>query len=375
LFRSISLMKQLNKISLWVTFLVLVILLASVFFFFTKSEKDRLATLSDHVTSNFEAGLAYEMSDLLTFSLALAEDGGLKNALSADDEAKGYEILTRITQRFRKYTHLKSLRIQVLTPDFFIFARSWDEGYEGMPIWWFRDDLRKLKTNKKPKVGMEVGRLLTFKATIPIYSGKKLLGYLEVIKFVDEFAEKLNKKGIDLFVLMDEKYLKQAELMQNFPFLHGYVIANHSFNPYLKKKIEMLDWKKLEGESYIYEKKRLYILEPMYNGIGEKIGVYLLTLSREALDEYEKSNHRRSFFTQFSDEDMEEVVANWQHPYGSFKSGYDKDLIALLPKLKKEDKTALEAEAKEILREYSKEELIDIILQNKYNEKKIGVIK
>ena len=137
----------------------------------------------------------------------------------------------------------------------------------------------------------------------------------------------------------------------------------------------MLDWKKLEEKSYIYEKKRLYILEPMYNGIGEKIGVYLITLSKEALDEYEKSNHRRSFFTQFSDEDIEQVVANWKHPYGSFKSGYDKDLIALLPKLKQEDKMALESEAKEILQEYSKEELIDIILQNKYNEKKIGVVE
>ena len=375
MFRSISLMKQFNKISLWVTFIVLVILLSSVFFFFTKSEKARLATLSDYVTSNFEAGLAYEMSDLLSFSLALAEDGGLKNALTSDDEAKGYEILTGITQRFRKYTHLKSLRIQVLTVDFFIFARSWDEGYEGMPIWWFRDDLRKLKTNKKPKVGMEVGRLLTFKATIPIYSGKKLLGYIEVIKFVDEFAEKLDKKGIDLFVLMDEKYLKQAELMKNFPFLHGYVIANQTFNNALKEKIVLLNWNILEGKSYLYKKKRLYILEPMYNGEGEKIGVYLFTLSREALDEYEKSNHKRSFFTQFSDEDVEEVVANWKHPYGSFKSGYDKELVALLPKLKKEDKAALEMEAKEILREYSKGELIDIILQNKYNEKKIGVVK
>lgn len=368
-------MKQFNKISLWVTFIVLVILFVSVFFFFTKKEKDKLATLTDHVTSNFEAGLAYEMSDLLSFSLALAEDGGLKNALSTDDETKGHEILAVITQRFKKYTHLKSLRIQVLTLDFFIFARSWDEGYEGMPIWWFRDDLKKLKTNKKPKVGMEVGRLLTFKATIPIYSGKKLLGYLEAIKFVDEFAEKLNKKGVDLFVLMDEKYLKQAELMQNFPFLHGYTIANQVFNPYLKKKIEILDWEKLEEKNYLYESKRLYILEPMYNGEGEKIGVYLLTLSKKALDEYEKSNHRRSFFTQFSDEDMEQVVANWKHPFGSFKSGYDKDLIALLPKLKKEDKVELEAEAKEILLEYNKDELIDIILQNKYNEKKIGVVK
>lgn len=368
-------MKQYSKIYLWLTFSVLAVLMASVFFFFAKSEKARLAMLSDHVVSNFNAGLAYEMSDLLSFSLALAEDGDLKNALTSDNEAKGYEILTQITQRFRKYTHLKSLRIQVLTVDFFIFARSWNKGYEGMPIWWFRDDLRKLETNKKPKVGMEVGRLLTFKATIPIYSGKKLLGYLEVIKFVDEFTKKLSRKGIDLFVLMDEKYLEQAELMKDFPFLHDHVVANQIYNESLMQKVSALDWKKLKENSYLYKKSRLYILEPMYNGENKKIGEYLLTLSRKALEEYEKNNHERSFFAQFSDEDIEQVVTNWKQPYGSFKSGYDKDLIALLPKLKKEDKAALETEAKEILRKYSKEELIDIILQNKHNEKKIGVVK
>ena len=368
-------MKRFNKISLWVTFFVLIILLASVFFFFKQSKEDRRVSLGDHVVSNFRAGLSYEMADLLSFSLALSEDGELKNALIADDETKGYSILSKITKRFKKYTHLKSLRIQVLTPDFFIFARSWNEGFEGMPIWWFRDDLKKLKSNKQPKVGMEIGRLLTFKATIPIRSGGKLLGYLEVIKFVDELVAKLHKKGIELFALMDERYLKQAELMRDFPLLHGHVIVNRNFNHQLKKKVEHLDWNRLESKSYLYRDERLYLMEPMHNGEGEKIGVYLLTLSNEALKRYEKANQSASFFTQFSDEDIEQVVASWEHPYGSFRSGYDKDLIGLLPKLNKEDKIELETEAKEILREYSKDELIDIILSNEHNEKKIGVIE
>lgn len=368
-------MKRFNKISLWVIFFVLMLLLASVFFFLNQSKEDRLANLGDHVVSNFRAGLAYEMADLLSFSMALSEDGELKNALIAEDESKGYGILSKITERFKKYTHLKSLRIQVLTPDFFIFARSWNEGFEGMPIWWFRDDLQKLKSRKQPKVGMEVGRLLTFKATIPIRSGGKLLGYLEVIKFVDEFASKLHKKGIELFALMDEQYLNKAVLMRDFPRLHDDVIVNRNFNHMLKPKIALLDWDVLESKSYLYQDKRLYLLEPMYNGEGKKIGSYLLTLSDEALHRYEKANQGVSFFTQFSDEDIEEVVASWEYPYGSFRSGYDKDLIALLPKLKKEDKRALESEAKEILKEYSKDELIDIILSNKHNEKKVGVIQ
>lgn len=368
-------MKQFNKVSLWATFFVLIILFASVFFFLKQNKEDRLVSLGDHIVSNFRAGLAYEMANLLSFSLALSEDGEIKNALIADDETGGYQILSNITKRFKKYTHLQSLRIQVLTPDLFIFARSWNEGFEGMPIWWFRDDLQRLKGNKKPKVGMEIGRLLTMKATIPIHGGRKLLGYLEVIKFVDEFSEKLNKKGLELFALMDEQHLEHATLMRDFPILHNYIIVNQNLNHHLKRKIEKLDWNKLEGNSYLYQDKRLYILEPMHNGEGEKIGEYLITLSSEALKRYEKANQSVSFFTQFSDEDIEQVVASWEHPFGSFRSGYDRDLIGLLSRLNKEDKVELESEAKEILEEYSKHELIDIILTNKHNEAKTGVIE
>ncbi len=368
-------MKLFNKISLWITFFVLIILFASIFFFLKQSKEDRLESLGDHIVSNFRAGLAYEMADLLSFSLALSEDGELKNTLISDNEVKGYSILSNITQRFKKYTHLKSLRVQVLTPDFFIFARSWNQGFEGMPIWWFRDDLRIFKDNKQPKVGMETGRLLTFKATIPIRSGDTLLGYLEVIKFIDEFASKLRKKGIELFALMDERHLEQAELMRDFPLIHNYVIANQNYNEQVKGKIEKIDWKTLLVKSYLHYKKVLYLLEPMYNGEGNKIGVYLLTVSDSALKKYEKENQSISFFTQFSDEDIENVVASWAHPFGSFRSGYDKELIRLLPKLKKEDKIEFEFEVKEIFGEYSKDELINIILSNEHNEKKTGVIK
>jgi hypothetical protein len=364
-----------NKISLYAIFILLIILFTSVFFFVQNDKEDRLIALGDHVVENFRAGLDYEMVDLLSFSMALSEDGELKNSLISDNEAKGYKILSNISERFKKYTHLKSLRIQVLTPDFFIFARSWNEGFEGMPIWWFRDDLDELTRNNEPKVGMETGRLLTFKATIPIRSGFKILGYLEVIKFVDEFAIKLRKRGIELFALMDEKYLEQAELMRDFPLIEKYVVSNQNFNEQLFPKIELLDWDTFLTQSYAYEDDILYLHEPMYNGKGKQIGIYLLAISEDTLKKFEKENESVSFFTQFSDDDIKKVVNAWDNPYGSFRNQYDKDLIALLPKLQKEDKVGLELEAKSILRTYTKEELIDMVLSNKHKEKKIGEIK
>ncbi len=367
--------KYISKIALYVTFSVLMILFISVFFFVKHSKEDRLISLGDAIISSFRAGLDYEMVDLLSLSLALSEDGELKNALTTENETKGYLILSKITERFKKYTHIKTLRIQVLTPDFFIFARSWDEGYEGMPLWWFRDDLDSLKNNIRPKVGMETGRLLTLKATIPMRSGDKVLGYLEVIKFIDEFTLKLRKKGIELFALMDEKYLEQAELMRDFPRFNGYVVSNQNYNQQYMDKIEVLDWESLLLKNYWYEDGILYLYEPMMNGQGKKIGLYLLCIPEDALKKYEKEKQSVSFFTQFSDEDIEKVVDAWKNPHDSFRNEYDKNIVGLLSKLNQEDKFELEIEAKRILQNYSKDELIDIVIENKHNEKKSGIIQ
>ena len=364
-----------NKIALYVIFTLLMVLFASVIFFVQHDKEEKRMVLGDRIVENFRTGLDYEMVELLSFSMALSEDGQLKNALQDLDESKGYSILSHIAKRFKKYTHLKLLRLQVLTPDFFIFARSWNEGFEGMPIWWFRDDLDTFKKNSEPKVGMETGRLLTFKATVPIRSGEKILGYLEVIKFIDEFSVKLRKKGVELVALMDERYLDKAELMRDFPIVKGYVVANQNFNQQLLEKIKTLEWDHFLDKNYIYQDGILYLKEPMFNGVGRQIGIYLLAVAEDDLDFFKKESEKISFFAQFSDEDIQEVVNAWENPYGSFRNAHDKVLIELLPKLHKKDKVELEDQAKAILRTYSKEELIDIILMNDHKEKKIGVIQ
>jgi len=362
-------------ISLLMVSFLLMGLLFSLLFFDKEKREDDIRVLSDHIVSNFQAGLSYEMADLLSFSLALSEDGKLKNALIADDEERGYEILSNITKRFKKYTHLKSLRLQVLTPDFSIFSRSWDTGFEGMPLQWFREDLDTLLRNKKPKVGMETGRMLTFKATIPIRSGATVLGYLEVIKLIDEFALKLRKRGIELYALMDTRYLKQATLMREFPYLQDFVIVNQNFNKQFISHIKSVDWDLLNQKYYLYDDNILYLLEPMYNGEGKKIGQYLLILSKDALKRYEQGNSAVSFFTQFSDDDIKEVVTSWSKSHNGFHSEYEKDMIASLPKLQIEDKKELELKVRDILNDYQKSELIDIILHNRHQEVKRGIVK
>lgn len=368
-------MKKYDKAILIVLFFLLLMLLSSSIFFFNRSQDDKIAQLSDSIIQEFRSALSDEMEQLFAFSIALSENGELKEALRKENETEGYQILHGLTERFKKYTHMKSLRLQVLTPEFYIFARSWNEGFEGMPLWWFREDLETLKNNKQPKVGVETGRMLTFKSTIPIRSEKKLLGYLEVIRLIDEFSVKLRTKNIELFALMDEVHLEKASLMRNFPRLFGKVIANQNYNVSLKKNIKKIDTKILFEKQFLRENGRLFLWEPMYNGEGTKIGGYLLVLSEKSLKEYKKDSPGFLFSRQFSQEDINLAFGLQGQNSGSFKSSYDRDLVGLLSKLHDEDKRELEQEAREILYQYDKNELIDIILDNMYKEKKIGVVK
>ncbi len=368
-------MKYISKLYLIIIFTILLILSGSIIFFAKESQKDKIQELSHHIIEDFKKGLAYEKADLLSFSLALSENGALKNALMAEDEQQAYEILSEITKRFKVYTHIKTLRIQLLDNDFFIFAQSWGNASVGLPLWWFRDDLKKLKENKRPKVGMETGRRLTFKATIPIRNGKQCIGYLEVIKFVDEFAKKLHQQGIELFALMNKKYLKQASLMQAFPFLDNYIIANKNFNKKLKNMLDTIDWESLKNRGYVHNNQILYLLEPMYNGEQEEIGKYLIVLPPKSLERYERRYQDVSVFTRLTNEDIYKVVKSWENPTGAYRKVEDKRLIEWLPKLREEDKVELIKEARGVLQEYRKDELIDIIITNKHKEIKIGEVR
>lgn len=366
---------QYNKVYAFIVFSMLIILFSSMVFFVNSSNEERMQRLGDSVISDFQAGLDYEMVDLLSFSMALSEDSDLKNALVTEDESQGHHTLKNIAEKFRKHTHLKYLRIQVLTPDFFIFSRSWDEGFEGMPLWWFRNDLEVFREKKKPKVGMETGRLLTLKATVPIRSKEEIIGYIEGIKLIDEFVFKLRKKGIELYAFMSERHLDIAELMRGFTQVNGYILANQNANQQLINNIRMLNWEELEENKYLYVDDILYLCEPMYNGQKEKIGVYILALSEQALSNYENNKGVGSFFAQFSDKSIAQVVESWYTPYGSFSNEKDYTLFTLLPTLEQEDRLRLKNEALISLQKYTKDELIDIILSNKYNEKKVGKIQ
>jgi len=369
-------MQSISKLYFTIGFIVLFVLLGSLLFFKGQSTHDNLQEVRQYVVADFEKVLAFEKANLLTFAMALAEDGALKKTLLEDDWEEGYRLLDNIAKRFTQNTHLKTLRLQVLNNDFEIFAQNWKQTSMGMPISWFRKDLDKLRYHKKPKVGIETGRRLTFKATIPIMSGDECLGYLEVIKFIDEFTEKLRQRGMEVLVLMHQEHLiKENSLMEELPRLRAYVIANENYNDKLKEQTKTLPWEALLKRGYHKGDEQLFIVKSMLNGEGAGIGEYLLVLPPETLTHYEKSYQNFSLLTRFSDEDIYNFVKRWEHPSGVYQNIHDREILELLPQLNEADKVHLKKIARQRLADYSKEELVNIIVEKSYQEKKHGIVK
>jgi len=369
-------MKSIFKLYFIISFIVLFIFVGSILFFREATKEDNLQEIRKFVVADFEELLAFEKANLLTFALALSEDGALKQALMEDDWEEGYRLLDNIADRFRKNTHLKKLRLQVLNNDFEIFAQNWKKTSMGMPISWFRKDLVPLKYNKKPKVGLETGRRLTFKATIPILYGETYIGYLEVIKFIDELSEKLREKGVEMFALMEKEHMiKKNSLMDKLPRFKAYVIANENHNAPLKEKAEALPWNELVSRGYYKYEDKLFILKSMLNGEGQEIGEYLIVLPKNTLANYQKLHQNISLLTRFSDEEIHNFVKCWENPSGAYHNVDDREIVELLPQLFEKDKVRLKKIARDRLQRYSKEALIEIILGKSYKKRKRGVIK
>ncbi len=338
-----------------------------------KVDSARVEEVSDNLLSYFRQQMEREKANALFLSVALSDNKALKDALLQGDEETGYRILIETLDKLKTYTFIKDVRTQIITRDLDIFARSWEnESFAGMPLEGFRVDLQRIRRLRKPKVSIDPGRLLTIKATTPFKDGVQLIGYIEAIKTFDEITENLRKEGIELLVLMENRYLDIATLMRDNPTLGEYVISNRNYNSVIAGVVDPYT-EKISKSHYFMSSHYLHVVDVLRGSGGERIGYYLLTIPRKRMVRFQNREEEISFFLRLSKDDLYSVVDSWEQ--GSYKSVYDREFVKLLGTLPVHERDAFEEEAREILEHYTKEELIDIILQKRYQTKKEGKIR
>lgn len=342
-----------------------------------KQESSALSVkkISDQLAVILRSELDKEKENALRYALVLSKNEALIDAMDNDDEDKGYLILSELMQSIEQYTHTR-IRTQIITDDYLIFARSWDNTFAGMPIDMYRPDLQYFQQNKKPRSAIEVGRRLGIKATVPISKEDEMLGFVEVLQFFENTTEYFRKMGVELYILMDERFFNIALLMQNNPFVGDeYVIANRHYNTAHLSDLEAIDFERLRQRDVLRSNQKYFFYEPMINGSGEDIGAFVMVMPEQRLKHFASKDDELSFMLNFTRSELYEISKKQQGDEAGYKSRYDKEILYLKDVVPSEDRELFLEEARERLNDYSKEELIGMILNYNVSRQIKGEIR
>lgn len=358
-------------------FLVIAMILGGALLYLEqKVTSQTLERLSDQLSLALNNQLEKERSSALRYALILSQNTALSDALEQEDEDKGFEILSDVMESIKLHTDVL-IRSQIITSDYVIFARSWDNSYAGMPLDFHRPDLLYFQTHKNPRSAIEVGRKIGIKATVPVYHTEKMIGFVEVVSFFESTQEYFDRLGIDLYILMDERFYETAVFMQENPAIgKEYILANPKYTQSDLKLLNGIDFKALKTARVIFSGGRYLFYEPMMNGEGESIGAFVFSLSPKQVTTYAHSDEEDiSFLIHLSRSELYDVMVKKSLDNAQFQSVYDKELLYLKDTVPPEDRELYLEEARERLNAYSKEELIGIMLDYKVTNEIKGEIR
>ena len=358
-----------------ITFGVVILTVIAIFFYFKHEVKEeKLSHILDQITSELSSELKTNEMDALEIAVVISKNSGLVDALKNDDEDLGYSILFGITKSIKDDTN-RLVRAQVITSDYQIFARSWDTVYAGMPLGSYRTDLDYFKTHNTPRTSIEVGRRLGLKATVPIYKNKSLIGFVEIIEFFEPMTDFFRAQGIDLYVLMDDKYFSTAVFMQENLTINKYIVANINYNASHIDVLKKIDFKQLKADRIISVKGRHIFYETMRNGNGESIGAFVFVLPNKYLDYFRDPEDDISFLINVTRSSLYSVQKYKQYQNNMFDNYNAKEMVDLKNSVPQEDQEEFLNEGYRKLNKYSKDQLIELILEHKSVKKINGTIK
>ncbi len=350
------------------------ITLTSLYFIRFFIDKQNVSYVLDKLVLTLENEIRQEKTNALKMAITISKDSSLVEALKDEDEAKGYKLISGITKQIAQTTGV-DVKVQVLTHDYHIFARSWDDIYVGMPLEDYRSDLQYFATHSSPRSSIEIGRMLSIKTTVPVYEDGVLLGFVEIIGLFDSIGDFFRKIGVDLYVLMDDKYYNMAVFMQDNESIDSYIVANRNYNHNNLALLKKINFKELKTHKILKVDSNYIFCENIRDGNLDNIGLFVFVLNDRYISYFKDQNDETSFFINLTKKALYDVAL-----YDSDKS-YSKGDIDIKSLINAKDELSphrydkYKKEAYDKLQNYSKEELIELLLDQRVIKKVEGKIR
>ncbi len=364
---------MLNKIFI-VFVLIVSIVSMGVLYYKNEIKEQKINHIMDQVTLTLDTELKTHKMDDLKMALFLSKNDSLVNALENDDEDRGYKILSDITTTINQNTNIW-IRAQIITKELNIFARSWDDIYAGMPIGDYRTDLDYFKTHNTPRTSIEIGRRLGIKATVPIYKDGVFLGYVEVISFFKSITEFFSSMGVDLYVLLNIKNSDSAVLMMENLTIDEYILANRNYNYSHIQTLKRVNFKELIFSKVVHLDNKYIFYETMYDGNLKSIGAFVFVLPERYLEYFRNPEDDISFLINVTRSGLYDVLKEEKYEKNLYDKYSANSMVYLQDVIDKEDRQVFLDEAYEKFDKFTKDELIQMMLNRRIVKKIDGKIK
>lgn len=263
--------------------LLLIALILMSSYFYLQNKQNHVDKVHTVLINILNEQIENEKIEAFNFAFALSQNETLQNSLKNNKPKKGYKILQEHMRALEIFSNSK-INAQIVTKEFTIFARSWDNRDAGVNVAKYRPDLQEILTNRKPHLSFEAARRLVLIASIPIISDEEVIGFMEVIKRFDSLKDKLAHYDMDLLVLLDSKYKQQAILLKNNPKIKNMIVANKEANVEHIAYLQEVGLSKLFNEGRLESKHHFYFLRTIVNNNGDNIGSFVLIISKKKLE-------------------------------------------------------------------------------------------
>ena len=161
---------------------------------------------------------------VLLIALSMAESDSVKKALLANDNTN--LDLNILSTKLARYTTLKNVWFDVITPNGISFYRSWTSAF-GDEVIKARPDISKMIQDPKITTFISVGKFdMTFKVMVPIYHQDRFIGIFETISKFDSIAQKMQANKHDMVILVDNSNKKQLIHPYTNTFIGDYYVVN-----------------------------------------------------------------------------------------------------------------------------------------------------
>ncbi|MFA9374944.1 MAG: cache domain-containing protein [Poseidonibacter sp.] len=263
-----------NKYLLFLSFLTLFFIIF-IFYLLTNINNN------EQLISKLENSLIYtknifeeEKKYALSLAILLSKDKEIIDSFLKKDRKESFILVNKKISTLKKLQN-SDIEVQIHNKELNTYLRSWDFSIKDIPLSSFRQGLVKVKESLEPLVSIELGKRLNIKAISPLIVNNKFVGSIEIIINFKGLTKKLHKNSLDMYVLLDNKYLNEKSELTNNQKINDFILINQDMiNSNIFKDINL---RNLEDYGYFTNENLAFSYFTFYSLDREKLGYVIIS--------------------------------------------------------------------------------------------------